>query len=342
MNDVAKRILLWDQLRGIAGNCSGPWIITGDFINPLFLDNRIRRQINSAEIVPFVECVNYCDMKDMIQFDEFRRSGPRAFKFFDMWGSHPQFGELQKAKIRWLKAGDDNTSLFHRNIKVQAYRKKVLAIADMNRSWCEDRNVVNNAFIEYYKWLLSTDQDFLIKVDQRIVEQGLVVSGELAASLSCSNTVGSEDLVGRYKRKNTPPGCMFKVDIKKAYDSMNWEFLKDMVVALKFPEQFVKLVMECVTTPSFSLVLNDDMSGFFQGKKGLRIMQNIGKHREFVYHPRCKAVQLNHLAFADDLIIMSRGDEKVVNLLMRGLATFAAASGLAANSGKSNVYFCNV
>uniref|UniRef100_A0A803NBH7 Uncharacterized protein n=1 Tax=Chenopodium quinoa TaxID=63459 RepID=A0A803NBH7_CHEQI len=38
---------------------------------------------------------------------------------------------------------------------------------------------------------------------------------------------------------------------------------------------------------------------------------------------------------------MSSGDEKSARLLMRGLATFAAASGLVANNGNSNVYFCN-
>ncbi|XP_021735642.1 uncharacterized protein LOC110702242 [Chenopodium quinoa] len=38
---------------------------------------------------------------------------------------------------------------------------------------------------------------------------------------------------------------------------------------------------------------------------------------------------------------MSSGDEKSARLLMRGLATFSAASGLVANNGKSNVYFCN-
>ncbi|KAL2930635.1 hypothetical protein RDABS01_036045, partial [Bienertia sinuspersici] len=34
-----------------------------------------------------------------------------------------------------------------------------------------------------------------------------------------------QDLVGVYNRKATPPCCMLKVDIRKAYDSVDWNFL---------------------------------------------------------------------------------------------------------------------
>lgn len=39
--------------------------------------------------------------------------------------------------------------------------------------------------------------------------------------------------------------------------------------------------------------------------------------------------------------MFSRGDTKSIQLLLRSLATFAAASGLVANTGKSDIYFCN-
>ena len=73
-----------------------------------------------------------------------------------------------------------------------------------------------------------------------------------------------------------------------------------------------------------------------------RVLGRVGEQKAFKYHPRCNGVKLHHLAFADDLIVCSRGNKDGVQLLLRGLATFTAASGLVANSGKSNVYFCNV
>ena len=73
-----------------------------------------------------------------------------------------------------------------------------------------------------------------------------------------------------YNRKNSPPGALIKVDIKKAYDSVKWEFLREMLLALGFPSHFCGLIMECVTYPGFSICLNGDRHGYFKGKRGLR------------------------------------------------------------------------
>ena len=41
-----------------------------------------------------------------------------------------------------------------------------------------------------------------------------------------------QDLVGLYNRKSTPPSCLLKVDIRKAYDSVNWDFLQEMLTCM--------------------------------------------------------------------------------------------------------------
>ncbi|KAL2927768.1 LINE-1 reverse transcriptase-like protein [Bienertia sinuspersici] len=170
-----------------------------------------------------------------------------------------------------------------------------------------------------------------------------------------------QDLIGKYKRKNSPPGCMFKVDIRKAYDSIRWEFLDQILRKLNFPTQFVDWIMMCVSTPAFSLNINGETCGYFKGKRGLRqgdpispllfvicmdylsrLLVLVGKAKGFDYHPRCKTLGLSHLAFADDLIIMCKGDSSSARKVLQCLATFADVSGLVANEGKSNAYFCNV
>ena len=60
------------------------------------------------------------------------------------------------------------------------------------------------------------------------------------------------------------------MDLKKAYDSLNWEFIKELLLGLNFPMQFINWIIVCVTTPSFFLSLNDLLNGFFHVKKGLR------------------------------------------------------------------------
>ena len=44
-----------------------------------------------------------------------------------------------------------------------------------------------------------------------------------------------------------------KLDVSKAYDRVEWGFLKGMMVKLGFSEVWVDRVMSCVSTPSFSV-----------------------------------------------------------------------------------------
>lgn len=77
------------------------------------------------------------------------------------------------------------------------------------------------------------------------------------------NILICQDLVKNYGRKNTSSGCIMKMDMKKAYDSIYWNFLEDMLVALKFPDKFVKIIMECVCSPRYSLMLNGELIIWF-------------------------------------------------------------------------------
>ncbi|XP_074305379.1 uncharacterized protein LOC141640499 [Silene latifolia] len=61
---------------------------------------------------------------------------------------------------------------------------------------------------------------------------------------------------------------MFKLDLQKAYDSIEWAFVDQMLGALMFPEKFRQMVMTCVTTSSFTLNLNGAQLWILQRKKG--------------------------------------------------------------------------
>lgn len=73
-----------------------------------------------------------------------------------------------------------------------------------------------------------------------------------------------------------------------------------------------------------------------------RLLIYAGNQKGFQFHYRCKGLGLNHLVFADDLLIFCKGDYDSVMWSIRSLATFAATSGLIANPGKSAIYTCNM
>ncbi|XP_074290907.1 uncharacterized protein LOC141617632 [Silene latifolia] len=172
------------------------------------------------------------------------------------------------------------------------------------------------------------------------------------------NVLICQDLVRLYNRKAASPRCLIKIDLRKAYDTVEWVFLRQMLTALKFLLKFIDLIMTCVSTPSFSLNANGSTFVFFQGKRGLRqgdplspllftlcmeylsrILAAIAHQDSFKYHPLCRPLQLNHLLFADDLLMSCKGDAPSIMWLLRGFATFSAASGLELNKEKTNIYF---
>ncbi|XP_074304662.1 uncharacterized protein LOC141639430 [Silene latifolia] len=99
-----------------------------------------------------------------------------------------------------------------------------------------------------------------------------------------------------------------KVDLKKAYDSVEWEFIRQMLYALDFLHQMIQWIMECITTPWFNLSLNGSNFGYFQGKRGIR---------------------------QDDLLMFCRGDKHSICTILRAFATFSRASGLGSERGTS-------
>ncbi|XP_074288955.1 uncharacterized protein LOC141614100 [Silene latifolia] len=62
----------------------------------------------------------------------------------------------------------------------------------------------------------------------------------------------------------------------------------------------------------------------------------------FQYHPLCKGVKLNHLMFADDLLMFCKGNAQSIMLLIRAFSSFSRSSGLTMNNTKSEVYYNGV
>lgn len=154
---------------------------------------------------------------------------------------------------------------------------------------------------------------------------------------------------------------MIKVDIQKAYDSVEWPFVKHMLIELGFPFRYIEWIMDCLTTVSYTINVNGELTEPFEARKGLRqgdpisscmfvlcmeylnrCLLELKENRDFNYHPRCRKMGLLHLCFADDLLLFTRVDVISVQFLLKVLDKFAASSGLKANRLKSCIYFGRV
>ena len=72
------------------------------------------------------------------------------------------------------------------------------------------------------------------------------------------------------KRKGGVTHVATKLYMSKAYDRVEWPYLKAVLLKLGFDDSWVDLIMECVSTTSFSIVLNGSPKGHIIPSRGLR------------------------------------------------------------------------
>ena len=67
------------------------------------------------------------------------------------------------------------------------------------------------------------------------------------------------------------PGMAFKLDISKAYDKVNWDFLQDVLERIRFNNRIINLIMMMVRSVQYSILLNGSPWGNLMAGKGLRL-----------------------------------------------------------------------
>ena len=71
--------------------------------------------------------------------------------------------------------------------------------------------------------------------------------------------------------KDNVPGVLCKLDLEKAYDHVNWDFLLYLLRRSGFSEKWRHLIFFfCLSTIRFSILVNGNTCGFFRSTRGLR------------------------------------------------------------------------
>ncbi|GJS23740.1 uncharacterized protein Tco_0452372 [Tanacetum coccineum] len=176
------------------------------------------------------------------------------------------------------------------------------------------------------------------------------------------NILLTQELMRNYHRNCGPPRCSFKVDIQKAYDTVDWGFLRSILIGFGFHPTMIEWIMVCVSTTSYSVCINGNLHGWFNGKRGLRqgdplspylftlvmevltllLQRRVSLAEDFRFHHHCEKQRIINLCFADDLFLFARGHLDSVSVIMDTLEEFMNVSGLVPSIPKSTAFFCNV
>ena len=72
------------------------------------------------------------------------------------------------------------------------------------------------------------------------------------------------------KLKDNTSGLLLKMDIEKAFDHVNWDFLMVVMSKMGFGHRWINWMKWCCSTATFSIFINGSPSGFFHSSRGLR------------------------------------------------------------------------
>ncbi|GJN11381.1 hypothetical protein PR202_ga29567 [Eleusine coracana subsp. coracana] len=85
------------------------------------------------------------------------------------------------------------------------------------------------------------------------------------------NIIIAHEVVHSFQLRNWKESAfMLKLDLAKAFDRIEWNFIKYAIKRLDFNENFIDLVAACVEWPSFSVIVNGQSYGNFKSSRGIR------------------------------------------------------------------------
>lgn len=177
---------------------------------------------------------------------------------------------------------------------------------------------------------------------------------------SGDNIVIAQEVIHSMKNRKGAVGWMaIKIDLEKAYDRLNWGFIRDTLQDIGLPESFVNLVWECISTSRMKVLWNGEALEEFSPSRGIRQGGPISPYLfvlciERLFHLINAAVEykfwspiqlsrggpkLSHLAFADDLMLFAEASADQVEIIKTTLKLFCDSSGQKVSQDKTRVFF---
>eukprot|EP00253_Pinus_taeda_P009835 PITA_09835 len=181
-------------------------------------------------------------------------------------------------------------------------------------------------------------------VEGRQIMDGIILSNEVIHSLKILKK----------------PGMMMKLDLSKAFEKLSWDYIQQILLAFGFSATWTRWIMNLISSPCFSVLLNGSPSMPFRSSRGIRqgdplspfifILMAEGLSRLLHHAVSSKEVKglalhglnpLSHQEFVDNTILFGHSSSQEAKAFKSLLSLFSEASGTSINSSKSQLFFFN-
>lgn len=169
------------------------------------------------------------------------------------------------------------------------------------------------------------------------------------------NFLYAQNLIRELHRSKTP-SLFLKLDIAKAFDSVRWDFLLELMQHLGFGPKWRAWVTILLKTTSSAVLINGARGSWFQHGRGLRKGDplspllfiiaidplqrcfNLATQNGLLTPLQHRAAKIRVSFYADDAAIFLNPVKEEVNIVQQILTEFGEATGLVTNLNKSVVF----
>ncbi|GJT00845.1 RNA-directed DNA polymerase, eukaryota [Tanacetum coccineum] len=149
---------------------------------------------------------------------------------------------------------------------------------------------------------------------------------------------------------------IFKVDFAKAYDSIRWDYLEDVLFSFGFGSKWRSWIRGCLTSSMASILISGSPTSEFQFHRGLKQGDHLAPYlfilvMESLHLSFSRVIDagiftgiridpttmISHLFYADDAVFIGEWSQENLNGIMQMLRCFSLLSGLSINIKKSHI-----
>ena len=150
-----------------------------------------------------------------------------------------------------------------------------------------------------------------------------------------------------------------KLDMSKAFDRVEWCFIHGVMERMGFSTRWINLIMECISSVSYSVLINGAAYGNIKLTRGIRqgdplspsLFLLCAEGLSALIHEAARnqcltgisiargCPRVTHLFFADDSILFCKATPAECQVLKSILRSYEEASGQKINTDKSSVFF---